>query len=252
MLRSSLFAAALALTVASPALHASGPDDEALRRQMFGSSIALLGDEAFVGEPTGANMVHIYRRTGGSWARSGELKVEGLDGSARFGQSLSADGNTLLVGYLNLADSARGGVHIFTRGSDGRWSDSGPLMASPPARSGFGSAVIVSGDWAFVGAPNSQPGGAVYVFRRSGSAWTAAGMIPSDGVMAGDRFGASLSLDGKTHCDEGGERRPAIAGTRRAHRACRRQRFRPGHQGGQSDLHCRGTRRPCRRSSRPV
>jgi choice-of-anchor B domain-containing protein len=122
--------------------------------------------------------------------------VAGLEAGASFGAALAADGGTLLVGMRNTDDSARGGVRVFTRGQDGSWTDAGALGA-PAARSGFGTAVALAGDWALVGAPTERTGGVVHVFRRSGGAWTAAGTLPAGELVAGDRFGTAIAVDGE-------------------------------------------------------
>jgi choice-of-anchor B domain-containing protein len=166
----------------------------------FGGAIALLGDQAFVGESqSGAapgGIVHVYRRTGGSWQRSAGLTVEGLAAGDNFGSALAADGTTLLVGMRNASDSSRGGVRVFTRGQSGSWTAGGSL-GTPAARSSFGAAVAINGDWAYVGAPNERPGGAVHLFRRSGSTWTAAGSLPAGELTPGDRFGSAIAIDGE-------------------------------------------------------
>lgn len=175
------------------------PATEGLAR--FGTAVALASPtEALVGEPSSdghpGGLVHVYRRSAGSWESSAVLTVAGAGRGTSLGSTLAVDGNTLLVGMRRTApaDSARGGVRRFVRGSDGRWTDAGEL-GTPAARSGYGSALAISGDWAYVGAPNTAPAGVVHVFRRSGSNWTAAGTITADGA-AGDRFGSSISVDG--------------------------------------------------------
>jgi choice-of-anchor B domain-containing protein len=169
--------------------------------QQFGIAVAVLPNQIFVGEPSGAaapgGRVHVYSRTAATWRAGAQaLTVEGLPAGTFFGAALAAEGNTLLVGMRNQVDSARGGVRVFTRAADGSWSDAGALGGTPVARSGFGWSVALAGDLALVGAPTTQPGGAVHVFRRSGTTWTAAGTLPADSLVAGDRFGTAISIDG--------------------------------------------------------
>jgi hypothetical protein len=48
-----------------------------------------------------------------------------------------------------------------------------------------------------VGAPGEPTGGAVYVFQRGADGkWTASGALPAQDSAAGDRFGASIAIDG--------------------------------------------------------
>ena len=176
-------------------------DNLATALPQFGISIALLGDQAFVGEPVHGDVpggvVHVYRRTAAGWRASGtSLSIPDAPAQTLFGAALAAEGNTLLVGMRNTPDSLRGGVRVFTRAASGSWSDAGALWATPPARSSFGASIAMAGDWAFVGAPTEQPAGAVYVFQRSGGTWAARGTLPAGELAAGDRFGAAISADG--------------------------------------------------------
>ena len=198
---SATFLAALVLGAGTASAQTWRSDDApAAALQQFGVAVALVGDQALIGEPSTATapggVVHVYRRTPTGWRAGTPLTVEGLAQGAFFGSSLAADGNTALVGMRNVPDSARGGVRVFTRNAAGAWADAGALGGVPAARSGFGASVALSGDWAFVGAPTTQPGGAVHVFRRSGGNWTAAGTLPVSDIAAGDRFGVGISVDG--------------------------------------------------------
>ncbi len=201
MRRSSALALlVVALTGTAGAQTNADPIRDASRVQ-FGLSVAVLDNLLFVGEPSAqgapGGRVHVYTRTGATWRSSGSpLMREGGAGGLGFGAALAADGNTLLVGMRNLPDSARGGVQVYTRGASGAWTDAGTLGGTPAARSGFGWSLALTGDWAFVGAPNAQPGGAVHVFRRSGGTWSAAGTLPATELNAGDRFGAAIAVDG--------------------------------------------------------
>jgi hypothetical protein len=91
-------------------------------------------------------------------------------------------------------------------------------VTAPPsvARSGndgfraFGRSVAISGDFAFVGEPNTVIGGrggrgggpaapgVVHVFRQTGGAWKPAGELTAATSVGGDGFGASLAADGTT------------------------------------------------------
>src|SRR5690606_37760394 len=131
-------------------------------------------------------------RSGNAWRSGGTLKLADAAAGTRFGTSLATDGSTLLVGMRrgSSADSARGGVQVCTRGANGAWTDAGSLGGAPMARSTFGAAVAIAGDWAFVGAPGGSSGGSVHVFRRTGGRWVDAGTLASADINAGDRFGS--------------------------------------------------------------
>jgi choice-of-anchor B domain-containing protein len=171
--------------------------DGSVAQAQFGRSLAASGDQIFVGEPAaGTGQVTVYRKVAARWQSVAKLTAADLTGNAGLGISVAADGNTLLAGVMNISDSARGGVQVFTRNAAGAWTAAGALGGPAKARSQFGLSVAIKGDWAFVGAPGTAPGGAVHVFQRTGTTWTAAGTLPAAGLVAGDRFGLNLSLDG--------------------------------------------------------
>lgn len=63
---------------------------------------------------------------------------------------------------------------------------------------GFAQAVSISNGFVFIGEPsnNHQPG-AVYIFSKSSEEWTQETMLTADNGMIGDRFGSSVSANGK-------------------------------------------------------
>ena len=185
-----------ALTLLAAPLTATADPGADLDRQaaFFGAAVALTGDQALVGEPQGGTgTVHVYRRVGQAWQLAGTLPTTDIAAGSGFGASIVAEGATALVGMM--ADSSRGGVAVYTRAANGTWSAAGRLGSPMPARSMFGAALALSGDWAFVGAPGAG-GGAVHVFRRTGTTWAAAGTLPAGELGTGDRFGTAISIDG--------------------------------------------------------
>jgi choice-of-anchor B domain-containing protein len=178
-------------TVADTARH-SPPAADA-RLVAFGAAVTLSGTQAFVGEPRGTapGSVHIYQRTGASWRVTGKVSAPAGSPNDGFGASIAADGVHLLVGRLGLptaADSARGAVEAFRREANGRWSHVATITASSRARAGFGSAIVVRGDRAMIGAPG-EGGGLVYEYRYTNGSWSAVGTIKPDSQSATERFG---------------------------------------------------------------
>ncbi|MBK8314333.1 MAG: hypothetical protein IPL01_10065 [Acidobacteria bacterium] len=73
----------------------------------------------------------------------------------------------------------------------------------------FGSAVLISGDMAVIGAPNEDSAsivdqndnsaldsGAVYVFTRTGTAWSQQAYLKAPNAESTDQFGRSLAISG--------------------------------------------------------
>lgn len=119
-----------------------------------------------------------------------------------YGWSISASGDSVLIGmpYEFTGVTLTPGAAYVQRFDGTQWSQQAKLAASDGVNFDyFGEAVALSGDWAAVGAPDHQSArGAVYLFQRSGDAWTQqAKLLPSDPAQ-GARFGAALDFDGST------------------------------------------------------
>jgi hypothetical protein len=203
----------------------------------FGVSVALSadGNTLAVGaffEDSSSGAVYVYSRSGGAWSQQVYVKASNAGVGDLFGISvaLSADGNTLAVGAYwedsgttgvnstpNEAAADSGAVYVFIR-SGGVWSQQAYVKASNTgAGDFFGVSVALSadGDTLAVGAVHEDSGttgvnstpnevasnsGAVYVFSRSGGAWTQQAYVKASNAGVGDLFGISvaLSADGNT------------------------------------------------------
>lgn len=152
----------------------------------FGASVALSGDGMTMavgaiwedslstgidGDPSGlsaateAGAVYVFSKTGGVWSQQAYVKASNTGSDDQFGFSLalSDDGNTLAVGAYR-EDSAVTGI-------DGDDTDN-----------------------------SAQQAGAVYVYTRTGSAWSQQAYVKASNTDSGDNFGENLSLsaDGNT------------------------------------------------------
>ena len=196
------------------------------------ASISLDGDRLAVGTPyrtdnqgyTGA--VWIYKRSGTEWFRehmiidsfSGDFTT--LDSYDYFGSSVSLDGDRLAIGAPGDNNSATvtdtGAVYIFKRTSTG-WGatpekvyEKDTNFTNLKASDKFGTSVSLNGDRLAVGAPYDDASntvtdtGAVYIFKRSSTAWAATPekvyeYDPSSFAIldGGDQFGQVVALDGE-------------------------------------------------------
>jgi len=173
-----------------------------------GISVALSadGNTAIVGgyednSLTGAAWV--YTRSGGVWTQQG-AKLVGTGATANvqqgFAVSLSADGNTAIIG--GYGDTAGvGAAWVFTR-SGGVWTQQGGKLVGSSAvgLSAQGTSVSLSadGNTAIVGGPNDNTFvGAAWVYTRSGGVWTQqGGKLIGTGATGTARQGISVSLAG--------------------------------------------------------
>lgn len=186
---------------------------DAIGERVFqGRSVALSadGNTALIGgdgdsDTTGAAWV--FTRADGVW--TGQAKLTGSGAAGKSGQGsavgLSADGNTALVGGMSDGDGA-GAAWVFTR-ANGIWTEQGAKLigsgAVGPASQGHFVALAADGNTALVGGSTDDHNrGAVWIFTRSGDAWTQQGnkLVGSESVGPAvyQGYGAALSGDGNT------------------------------------------------------
>lgn len=152
--------------------------------------------------------VYVYALSGASWVQQAFLKASNITEGALFGTavSVSADGNTLVVGASFAADPSflqHGSAYVFTR-TGTTWSQPVKLDASDADKEDlFGAAVALSDDGSTVaigGRSASLGKEAVYVFKRTGAAFAQEAIVIGQNTKKSDSFGASLAIsaDGNT------------------------------------------------------
>ena len=178
--------------------------------QGWSVAISSDGNTAIVGggyDNNGAGAAWVFTRSDGNWSQQGD-KLVGAGGSADAQQgysvSLSADGNTALVGGPT-DNSAEGAAWVFTRNA-GNWSQQGDKLVGTggsinAATQGSSVALTADGNLALVGAPlenNSE--GATWAFTRSAATWSQQGKLVGTGATAQSLQGTTIALsaDGNT------------------------------------------------------
>jgi gliding motility-associated-like protein len=182
-----------------------------------GNSVALSadGNTALVGgsgDNTSAGAAWVFVRSNGAWSQQGN-KLTCSDGSAgaQFGYSvsLSADGNTAMIG--GLGDNGNlGAGWIFNR-VNGVWAQNGSKLvgtgAINTAEVYMGNSVAMSadGNTAVLGGKyDNARTGAIWVFTNTNGTWTQQGskLLASDAISSpyGPELGCSVavSADGNT------------------------------------------------------
>ena len=186
-----------------------------------GHSVALSADgntlvEGGYGDNRGAGAVWVFTRgSNGSWSQQGQ-KLIGSDatGAAAQGRSvaLSADGNTLVEGGYG-DNGYAGAVWVFTRDSNGTWSQQGQKLvgtsATGAAQQGSSAALSADGNTLVEGGyDDNGHAGAVWVFTRdSNGTWSQQGqkLIGTSATGAAQQgISVALSADGNALV-EGGE-----------------------------------------------
>ena len=182
------------------------PDDGASGDD-FGSSVDLDGDTLVIGArrvdvsspsyTSDVGRVYVFRRQGETWTQQAKLTAPSPQSSGNFGNSVSLQGDELLVG------SYSGGAYWFTR-SAGAWQFQGQPQPSTGALAyGFGNSVALDGDSMVIGAPREALGitaqvGAAYFFTRSGGTWVQTQRIASPYTATQSLFASNVALDGNT------------------------------------------------------
>lgn len=151
----------------------------------FGDAVSLSGDTVAVGvmgedsnqivisndttasgdnSALDAGAVYVYRRSGLNWAPEAYIKAVNAEAGDGFGDVLSISGDTLVVG----------------------------------ARQEDSSQMVISNDATASGDNGAGSSGAVYVYRRTGSAWAQEAYIKAANAQASDNFGEAVALSGDT------------------------------------------------------
>lgn len=156
----------------------------------FGETVALLDDLALVGA-SGSGAVYVYRHDGmGNWAAAGTLASPGA--ASEFGAAIDVDNGRILVGAPGI-DRA----YVYEDDGDANW----PVVAeiSGQAGSRLGQSVALTGDAAFIGAPevlfgaSTRVGLVVRHERASDGTWPYVSLKASRRPTNGDNFGYLVS-----------------------------------------------------------
>lgn len=213
---------------------------------LFGYSAAISGETLVIGAfgefsiATGVNgnqgdhsaenagAAYVFVRNGTAWSQQAYLKASNTAFDDKFGFTVGASGDTIVVGAPhedsnatgingNQSDNSSpqaGAAYVFTR-SGNIWSQQAYLKASNSGmQDWFGHAVAVSGDTVAVGAlgegsdatgingsgnnDNAPSAGAAYIFVRSGTAWSQQAYLKASNTGAGDLFGRAVAVSGNT------------------------------------------------------
>lgn len=191
--------------------------DDARADAEFGFRVRLSDDGhtllvgAFLDGGTGA--AYVFVRAGATWSQQAKLVASNAVSGASFGcdVALAADGSTAVVGAYGRNGGA-GGAYVFTRTTN-VWTEQTRLVApNAEADDNFGDAVALSRDGQVIAiaAPREDGGatsvggdpldntapsaGAVFVYRRTGEAWSPPTYLKASDSTAGLIFGNTLTL----------------------------------------------------------
>ena len=185
----------------------------------FGRSVAVSGDTIVVGAPSSdqagswSGAAYLFVKPDGGWVNATEtaqLQASDAGEDQCFGQSVAADGDTVVVGVYTFCtpDYPSGTAYVFVRPSSG-WTtttETAQLTASNGhSLDEFGSPVAIDGDTIVVGAvlhdANGFGAGSVYVFVRPDSGWSSAtetAQLHATDAKTNANFGFSAAISGDT------------------------------------------------------
>ena len=165
---------------------------------LFGWSIAVLGNTAVVGAPrqgsspeTGA--AYVFQNLGGGWSQIAWLHPSDR-GNDKFGVSVAISNSTIVVGAPNNGKHHEGALYVFVKPPSG-WTDmtETAILVDPHDNDSLGSHVaITAGGNKIVATANY----AALVFAEPGGGWTnrtraSAVLVPPSGVAS---FGSAVAL----------------------------------------------------------
>ena len=168
--------------------------------EYYGSSVALSGTTALVGERgagNGSGAAVIYTGSGQTWTPSATLVGHDTATSDYFGASRRSLWSHR--GRRQAPNHKGGRVYVFSL-SAGRWKQTAELKGGDTVDGDwFGAAVAVAGNEILVGAPmpHGHTGGA-YVFVESGGRWTQQPELLGADSSTGGYFGYSVAIEGRT------------------------------------------------------
>lgn len=139
----------------------------------------------------------VFERQGSEWREFSLSAPANVPSSVKngFGADVAVDRETILIGARGEIRSDAGRAYVFVRESE-QWRLQAELLPEPYIYTPFGGVVALDGDTALVSAYATRfNGGFVYVFKRSGGAWTRTGTLNSPQQQ--DFFGSSLAISGR-------------------------------------------------------
>jgi hypothetical protein len=179
----------------------------------FSVSISANGDDVLVGatledeNPTNNNgAAYTFTRNGTAWSQQAKFLANDKANDDNFGYStsMSADGNTVIVGAYRRNDNSAvdsGTAYVFIHNGT-TWTQQAKLLANDIATDdffGYSVSVSANGNLALIGAVSEDDGamlgsGAAYIFVRNGTTWTQQAKLQASDRAADDFFGHSVSI----------------------------------------------------------
>ncbi|HIO66684.1 MAG TPA: HYR domain-containing protein, partial [Planctomycetes bacterium] len=167
----------------------------------FGTALALTSTQLLVGSPGfdpnaaagNSGGVTTFFNQAGTWINLGTLISSNPESGARFGTSLSATENELVVGAPG-GGNQTGRAYIFASAA-ATWVETDVLVGPVAGAEEFGESVSLALNTLVVGEPQgNQASGRIHLYDRLGGVWTLRSTLTRTPSLQGDRFGSSLAI----------------------------------------------------------
>ncbi len=178
------------------------PTDGDLEQGRYGSSVAIDGEYALIGEHYGDDdlgAAYVYKRNGEDWSQKQKLTASDAQGLQWFGYSLDIEGGHAFIGCL-------GSQSVYVFGLDGgNWTQKQIFDKNGGNNGEYGQSISMDGDYALVGdyydaiyiSGHWERRGAVYPYKWDGNSWVEQPRFyvskDNDEVV---QFGYSVCIDG--------------------------------------------------------
>ena len=184
-------------------LQATDPTDFAA----FGQSTALEGKTAVVGSVATdlrRGAAYVFNRSGSIWSSATKLTAPDSKPKDEFGRAVVMRDGAVIVGapYHSLGTLHWAGAAYMYSANGSNWSMTQKITASPTLKSTqLGAALAADGETLVAGAPGYEGAktyqGAVYVFTRSGAAYSQQAMFTTTDSPGG-HLGEAVAVSGDT------------------------------------------------------
>ena len=184
---------------------------------LFGTAVSISADGNTVtvgaihedASGTDSGSIYIFVRIGTAWTQQQKIWANDASSYIRLGGSISisADGNTIIVGIRSDGTYWSGSAYIFVRDGE-TWAQQQKILADdtgPADNFGYSVAINYDGSTAVVcavfgAAPSISDCGSAYIFVKDGVTWTQQQKIFTDNPIWNDQFGSSVAIspDGNT------------------------------------------------------
>ncbi len=181
------------------------PPPTGLGAARLGQDVALHGNWLLASQDGGPGMVQAFERDGtGTWQLRQTLTGSNPVAGMAFGYSIAIDGDSAVIGARAAlhCSTCPGRAYVFDRDASGTWNEVQMVTASDGhIGDAFGSDVDIADDRMIVAAGdheyNGMTTGSAYVFEKDANgAWNEVAKLLSSEIDGGDRFGASVAIEG--------------------------------------------------------